>query len=117
MNSLYTENNIITINQSVELSITSGTILVDTIETTTIFMKPPTTPNDILTIKKLHKVDNDNDHPIILFCDAETSNVNIDNNHIIFFGLNPNNSSQKGTNTTIVLKATSTNNWQIIHED
>jgi hypothetical protein len=114
MSSLYTENNTITINQSVILPITSGTILVDTIESITIIMKNPENPNDILTI---NKIDNDNYHPIILFCDSETSNVNIDDNHIIFFGLNPSNLLQKGKNTTLVLKATSTNNWETIHEN
>ena len=113
MNSLYTDNNnIIIINKSVILPITSGTINVDTTESITIFMKNPSKTNDIL---RINKIPNDNYNPIILFCDSEISNVNIDNNHIIFFGLNPHSSVEKGKNTTIILKATSDNNWTIIN--
>jgi len=110
MNPLYTDNNNIIVNKSVILPITSGTINVDTTESITIFMKNPSKKSDILTI---NKIPNDNYNPIILFCDSEISNVTIDNNHIIFFGLNPNSSIEKGKTTTILLKPTSDNNWSI----
>ena len=51
MNSLYTDNNnIIIVNKSVILPITSGTINVDTTESITIFMKNPSKTDDILRI-------------------------------------------------------------------
>lgn len=100
---------LITITESMELPVTTGTIHVDTSKGgITIFMKSADISGEILTISK---VSHDN-NMVSLF--SETTLVN--NAEIVMFGLPRYAKVKKGKVKTIVLKSNGSN-WVIIRED